>query len=119
GNDIDSDPVAAGVQPTTTTTDENGSYTFAGLPVGDYQVVETQPSGFDSVSDVDGANNDVVGDETPISVTAGNENSGNNFVEEEQGSISGTVLADTDDDDLGDTAIEGVVLTLKDAAGND
>ncbi|GHC41381.1 hypothetical protein GCM10007100_02650 [Roseibacillus persicicus] len=119
GNDIDSDPVAAGVQPTTTTTDENGSYTFAGLPVGDYQVVETQPSGFDSVSDVDGANNDVVGDETPISVTAGNENSGNNFVEEEQGSISGTVLADTDDDDLGDTAIEGVVLTLKDATGND
>ncbi|MDQ8192397.1 SdrD B-like domain-containing protein, partial [Roseibacillus persicicus] len=119
GNDIDSDPVAAGVQPTVTATDEFGAYSFTGLFPADYRVVETQPSGYDSVSDVDGANNDIIGDETAISVSGGSDSSGNDFVEEAPGSISGTVLADTDNNNTGDTAIEGVVLTLKDAAGND
>jgi uncharacterized surface anchored protein len=41
---VDSDPGMAGTQPTTTTTAADGSYSFTGLPPGQYQVVETQPS---------------------------------------------------------------------------
>ena len=62
GDDIDSDPNTAGVQPTTTSTDDEGIYSFAGLPPGNYQVVEEDQAGFASVSDVDGANNNTVGD---------------------------------------------------------
>ena len=119
GNDVDSDPNTSGVQPTTTTTDSNGNYSFTGLEPGDYQVVETQPAGFNSVSDVDGANNNIVGDETPITVVAGENTPGNDFVEEQFGSLSGTVLADTNNDGVGEDPIANVTLTLLDAAGND
>ena len=118
GLDIDSDPNTDGVQPTTTLTDENGNYVFVGIAPGDYQVVETQPSGFGSLSDVDGANNNVVGDENPITVTEGATAAGNDFLEN-LGVVSGTVLADTDNDGLGDDPIPNVTLTLLDATGND
>ena len=70
GNDVDGDPEIAGIQPTTTVTDSNGNYTFQRAP-GDYQVVQTQPAGFLSVSDTDGANNNTIGDENLITVAAG------------------------------------------------
>ena len=119
GADIDSDPNTAGVQPTTTTTNSEGNYSFAGLPPGNYQVVETDTAGFQSVSDVDGANNNTVGDETPIVVAAGQNAPGNDFVDEELGSLSGQVLEDTDNNNVGDAALANVVLTLKDENGND
>ncbi len=118
GNDIDSDPGTPGVQPTTDVTDVNGDYGFGGLLPGNYQVVESDPAGYASVSDIDGANNNVIGDETPISVTAGAANTGNDFVDEQLCTISGTVLADTDGNGSGDAGIENVVVTLTDAAGN-
>jgi uncharacterized repeat protein (TIGR01451 family) len=46
GNDIDSDPVAPGVQPTTAITDANGKYSFPTLPAGPVQVVVTPPAGY-------------------------------------------------------------------------
>ena len=119
GNDIDSDPIQTGVQATTTSTDSEGNYSFPGLPPGNYQVVELDRSGFISVSDVDGANNNTVGDETPITVTAGADSSGNDFVDERTGGLRGTVLADTNNDDVGDAPLANVVLTLKDENGND
>ena len=119
GADIDSDPNTAGVQPTTTSTDSEGNYSFAGLPPGNYQVVETDIAGFQSVSDVDGANNNIIGDETPIAVTAGQDTAGNDFVDEQLGSLSGQVLQDTDNNNVGDAALADVVLTLKDENGND
>ena len=70
GNDIDSDPVAPGVQPTVALTLANGSYSFAGLAPGDYQVVETNPSGYASLTP----------DQVAVSVTAGGSGVAN-FVE--------------------------------------
>ena len=68
GNDIDSDPNTPGVQPTTTVTGDDGTYSFEGLAPGNFQVEETDLANFDSVSDVDGSNNNIIGDETPITV---------------------------------------------------
>ncbi|RYD61812.1 MAG: hypothetical protein EOP83_16145, partial [Verrucomicrobiaceae bacterium] len=114
GNLIDGDLAEPGVQPITTTTGVNGAYIFGNLPPGTYGVVETQPSGYDSVSDKDGGNLDEI---RPIIVTSGNTNSGNNFVEEQHGSISGTVLTDTDGDGDGDTPLSGVTIRLQDISG--
>ncbi len=78
GNPIDGDPTTSGVQPITATTAADGSYTFGYLPPGTYGVLETQPYGYDSVSDKDGGNLDEI---RPLTVTGGVTNSGNNFVE--------------------------------------
>ena len=85
GDDIDSDPNTPGVQPTTTITDSNGFYFFSSLSPGDYQIVEEDLPGYSSVKDSDGANNNIVGDETPVTVVAGFVSSGNNFVDEQLG----------------------------------
>ncbi len=115
GSPIDGDPNTSGVQPITAITAANGSYSFAGLAPGTYGVLETQPSGYISVSDKDGGNLDEI---RPITVTAGASNSGNNFVEEQLGSISGSVMADTDNNDSGDSPLAGVTVTLKKSNGD-
>ena len=102
GNPVDSDPLTPGVQAITATTDENGFYIIEDIPPGDYGIVEIHPAGFASVSDIDGDDPDEI---RPILVTAGEENEGNNFVEEEFGIITGSVLADTDNDNLGDSCL--------------
>lgn len=69
-------------EPITTITDANGNYSFNNLMPGDYQVFQVQPSGYLSVSDVDGDDqNDTIGDGAPISVTAGVSATANNFIE--------------------------------------
>ncbi len=78
GSPVDGDPNTSGVQPITTLSASDGSYTFANLPPGTYGVLETQPFGYDSVSDKDGGNLDEI---RPLTVTGGLTNSGNNFVE--------------------------------------
>ncbi len=116
GNPVDGDPVTAGVQAITTTTDGSGNYSFTGLIPGTYGVAETQPGGYLSVSDKDGGNLNQI---SPITVTAGATNTANNFVEVQPGSITGNVLADTDGNGSGDAPIPGgVTLTLLDSAGN-
>jgi uncharacterized repeat protein (TIGR01451 family) len=115
GNPVDGDPVEPGLQPVTTTTAPDGTYSFPGLRPGTYGVVETQPSGYLSVTDKDGGDPDQI---RPVTVTAGTPNTGNDFIEEQPGSISGSVLADTDNNDSGDTGIGGVTLTLVDGSGN-
>lgn len=117
GNVIDGDPGTPGVQPITATTNAGGVYIFNGLTPGTYQIGEAQPSGYQSIGDRDGGDLDVIGDVVPRDIDPGETDSGNNFVEEEFGSITGTVLADTDNDDIGDTGIAGVVLTLLDSSG--
>lgn len=113
GASIDSDPVTAGVQPTTATTNANGEYVFNDLTPGvSYQVRQIQPAGYTSVSDADGGDLNVIGDVTLITVGSG-ANPGNTFVEQlTPGSISGTVLDDTDGDGIGDTGIDGVTVFL-------
>ncbi|GHC42184.1 SdrD B-like domain-containing protein [Roseibacillus persicicus] len=124
GEPIDGDPVAVGVQLITATTDANGIYTFTDVPPGDYGVLQTQPSGYLDVLDGDSttpsddaANTDALDNFIPVSVTAGETDSGNDFIEEQPGIISGTVTADTNNDDVGETNLEGVVITLTNAAG--
>ncbi|MEY4413094.1 MAG: hypothetical protein RIQ53_387, partial [Pseudomonadota bacterium] len=105
---------AAGATIATTTTGADGSYSFGGLAGGNYSVTEQTPAGFTDVSDKDG------GDLNTIAVTlpVGGSSAGNDFVDERPGSITGTVLLDSNNDNVGDTPAPGVTLTLKDAAGN-
>ncbi|MDP0490080.1 MAG: SdrD B-like domain-containing protein [Verrucomicrobiota bacterium JB023] len=120
GADVDSDPDTAGIQPTTTTTDGSGNYSFTGLEPVTYQVVQSQPEYFASVSDTDGANDNLIGSESPIQVTSNADNGGNDFVEESSvGAISGTVEADLNGDGSGDEALQGVLVTLKNSSGGD
>ena len=81
GDPIDGNPNTPGIQPVTTVTNSNGTYSFTNVPPGNYFVRETQPAGYGSVSDKDGGNPDLIGDMTPITVVSGQTNSGNDFVE--------------------------------------
>ncbi|MBL0100824.1 MAG: hypothetical protein IPP49_12945 [Saprospiraceae bacterium] len=87
---------------------------------GNYNVVETQPAGYTNVSDVDATPDPDGNDGTtpnnaiPVVLTAGENDNDNNFVEEQPGSISGTVTADTNNDNIGDTPLANVTLQLKD-----
>ena len=56
--------------------------------------------------------------EIPVTVAAGESDTGNDFVEEVQASISGTVTIDTNNDDLGEEGFEGVTIELVDEDGN-
>ena len=104
-------------------TDANGFYEFTDLADGDYVVVETQPAGYDSVTDVDGT------DDNQITATiAGADSVENDFLEEvppELYNLSGTVYDDTnapaaDGIETTDTPIESVTIELfnADASGN-
>ena len=95
----------------TTVSDISGAYTFNTVIPGNYKIYETQPTGYGSVSDKDGGNLDIIGDVTPVAVTAGATNSGNNFVEIQLGTISGYVY-------VGSTPLAGVTITLLDQYGN-
>ena len=110
----------------TTTTDSNGDYSFSDLMPGDYVVVETQPANLDSISDQDESpdgdpfdGDTTVDDQIAVTLEAGETDAGNNFVEENQGSISGSVLEDTNGDGAGDTPQVGVTVTVhEDTNGN-
>ncbi|HBY80879.1 MAG TPA: hypothetical protein DEG47_28600, partial [Cyanobacteria bacterium UBA11148] len=54
----------------------------------------------------------------PVTVDPGETDSGNNFIDERLGTISGNVLEDLDNNNTGDTGIGNVTVTLKDSAGN-
>ena len=64
--------------------------------------------------DVDDAVDALNDDSIEVTLEPGEDDEDNNAVEEQLGTISGTVLEDTDNDDVGDTPIEGVEITLTD-----
>ncbi|MEI6605402.1 MAG: SdrD B-like domain-containing protein, partial [Verrucomicrobiota bacterium] len=68
-------------QAITTTTASNGTYSFTGLVPGSYQVIQTQPAGYDFLSDSDGGLPYLIGDVQPITLTAGATSSGNDFLD--------------------------------------
>jgi uncharacterized repeat protein (TIGR01451 family) len=119
GADIDSDVNTIGVQPTIATTAVDGSYSFTGLVPASYRVVQTQPSGYASVSDKDGGDLNVIGDQVLIVVSAGAANTGNDFVEEQYGSIAGAVSLDTNNDGTADAVFSGVTVQLYADSNND
>ncbi|MEL6391095.1 MAG: carboxypeptidase regulatory-like domain-containing protein, partial [Bacteroidota bacterium] len=109
----------------TTTTDENGEYIFEGLEPGDYTVTFQDESeidedfvdvfdGDESPEDGNDGVDDLDDDTIAVTLEPGEDDEDNNAVEEQLGTISGVVLEDTDNDDIGDTPIEGVEITLTD-----
>jgi protocatechuate 3,4-dioxygenase beta subunit len=108
-----------GIKIAETTTDATGSYQFLNIDPGTYTVKETQPAGYTSTEEADNEITDVVvpaaglpnqdfGERLPDGVAA-------------KTFVSGIVWVDRDGDgiaDLGEPGIEGVTITLKDAAGN-
>ena len=94
-------------------TDQNGNYEFTGIIPGEYTITESDPSGFNSVSDSDGNNDNVI---TGFIEPAAN-NTNNDFIDEEPGTIAGQVTNDVDNDQLGDIPLVGVIITLIDRDG--
>ena len=80
-----------------TETDALGNYVFYDLPMGDYQVKETDPSTLVSVSDIDN-NGDVNLIDVTLSPTTTFNSTGNDFVDELTAGVSGIILEDTDED---------------------
>ncbi|YCM42164.1 SdrD B-like domain-containing protein [Verrucomicrobiaceae bacterium 227] len=116
GDPVD-DPNQSGTQDyVVTSLGLDGSYSFVGLPPGTYRVAEDQPAGYSSISDTDNANNNLIGDQTPITLTSGQSSTGNNFLEALLvGSIGDYVWNDADGDgvqDANEVAIPGVVVFI-------
>jgi len=108
----------------TAVTDVDGKYDFLDLEPGNYTVEQTQPAGYDDLSDQDGSPDGDAGDsdttvDNSISVTVapGEADMDNDFEEALLTSIWGDVTEDIDGDGNGDVPIEGVTITLKDANG--
>ncbi|HBY76278.1 MAG TPA: hypothetical protein DEG47_04555, partial [Cyanobacteria bacterium UBA11148] len=80
--------------------DANGNYSFNNVKPGDYNVIQTNLPGYTDVSEVDGGsdgdnpNNGIVNN-IPVTVDPGETDSGNNFVDERRGAITGNVKEDT------------------------
>ncbi|WP_161565117.1 SdrD B-like domain-containing protein, partial [Okeania hirsuta] len=110
----------------TTTTGTDGSYTFTDVEPGDYQVVQTNLPDYQDVSDQDTTpdgdaadNNTTVDNIVGVTVDPGENDTGNDFVDEiPNGSISGTVTEDTNNDGTGDNPLADVTVTLVDDQGN-
>jgi uncharacterized repeat protein (TIGR01451 family) len=98
----------------TTTTAEDGSYTFAAVPPGDYVVVETDPSGYDSTNDTDGVPGD---NQVALTLAGGVDSTDNDFLDSTDsalGSIGDTVFWDKDLNGLPGTGegLAGVVVYI-------
>ncbi|MBM7772283.1 putative repeat protein (TIGR01451 family) [Actinokineospora baliensis] len=99
---------------TSTTTDSNGHYLFANLPLGDYIIVESQPTGYGSTTP------NVV----PVTLEQLNPNTVDGKVinfGEQHGKIGDFVWDDTNGNglqDSGEPGIGGVTVTLYNDAGS-
>jgi protocatechuate 3,4-dioxygenase beta subunit len=108
----------------TDVTDASGNYEFLNIPTGEYTIMEVQPTGYNSVSDVDatpdpdGNDGSTPNNMIPVTLTTGENDNDNNLVEEQTGSIRGTVTKDTNNDNVGDSPLANVTINLKDLAGN-
>ena len=94
---------SAGATVKSTMTVADGSYSFAGLPLGNYTIVETQPTGYLAGAVTPGNN-------IPVALTIAG-SFGNDF-SETGASLSGTVYVDGTLTPLG-----GVTVTLLDSSG--
>ena len=98
----------------TATTGPDGSYSFPGLPAGDYTITETQPTGYG-----DTPTGPFMPNTRPVTLPPGvsvvNQNFGDTL-----GTVSGTVYADVNNNGTqnpSEPGIPGVVLTLIDGTG--
>ncbi|NEQ73047.1 MAG: hypothetical protein F6K23_08130, partial [Okeania sp. SIO2C9] len=109
----------------TTTTGSDGTYSFNDVEPGDYEVVQTNLPGYQDVSDQDNSNdgdptdnNTTVDNIVGVTLEPGEDDTDNDFVDEiPNGSISGTVTEDTDNNGTGDTPLADVEVVLRDDQG--
>jgi uncharacterized repeat protein (TIGR02059 family)/LPXTG-motif cell wall-anchored protein len=110
---------------TTTTTDANGSYVFANLPVGSYKVTATTPSGYIATTALAGSDRGIdssTGNETSTNLTtdgASDMTLDFGFVAPKV-SVGNFVWSDTDRDgvqDAGEPGIAGVIMSITKADG--
>jgi protocatechuate 3,4-dioxygenase beta subunit len=108
----------------TTSTDDNGNYSFNGLPPGTYTVIETQPTGLTDDADTVGTAGGDLANDSINAITLGTTTAatGYNFGEQPPttASISGVVFHDLNNDgvrDAGEPAIPNATVTLNGAAG--
>jgi len=101
-------------------TDNNGSGDTALNNITVKLFADTDGTAYpDDVSDSDGNANGTDYDTIKVDVSGGSDSTGNNFVDEKQITISGTVTADTDNDGTGDTNLNNITVKLYlDADGN-
>ncbi|MFN8440445.1 MAG: SdrD B-like domain-containing protein [Caldilineaceae bacterium] len=95
----------------TAATDANGVYTFTNVMPGTYTLTETNPSGYSSTGDVQGANDDRI----TLSVTSGNNVTGQDFFDTQFAGITGAVYEDLNGNgvhDPGEPGIAGVLILL-------
>ncbi len=108
----------------TTTTDANGSYSFANLRPGTYAVREIQPQGFfqgDQHAGSNGGDDSVDDIISSVLIPAGQSLTNYNFCEIEPASLGGKVYSDVDGDcnqDPEDQPLVGVKIQLFDENGN-
>jgi protocatechuate 3,4-dioxygenase beta subunit len=108
----------------TTYTDENGNYTFGGLPAATYVVKvdpATLPAGVTNTTDPDGG----TANQSTVALPSGGVNLAQDFGYRDTSnpnSISGTIWKDTNADGTKDggetTGIGGVIVVLRDASGD-
>jgi LPXTG-site transpeptidase (sortase) family protein len=101
----------------TTTDGTTGLYSFTGVVPGDYVVVETDPSGYTSVTDINGNTTNPDYNRIPVNLTNA-DSTGNDFLDKQNTyTISGTVYDDnagtvSGDFDTGDDPIGSVTVEL-------
>ena len=115
---------AAGNRIASTTTDANGEYAFENLAPGTYGVEEEQPQGYyDGADKVGSAGGTLVPPDSirQITLVSGTDAVRYDFFEVLPSSISGRVIADSNNNgvfDQGDRLLSGVTVYLLDASGN-
>ena len=104
--------------PLTTTTLANGSYSFANVPLGDFEIVETDPATYLSMSDNDssddGDNNANVNtndNKIPVTITLGENDIDNNFVDSQEADLSITKVADEKGPEVGEQVTYTITVT--------
>ncbi len=107
----------------TTMTDASGDYAFSGVAPGTYRIVETQPTGYLSVTanagTVDGTARGTVLDPdtiTEVTLVGGEDSVDNDFAEVRPAALSGNVYHDADNDgsfDTGETGIGGTTIRVE------
>jgi protocatechuate 3,4-dioxygenase beta subunit len=113
-------------QPVTTRTDADGNYVFEGVEPGEYIVREVQPEGYYDVSENEGGeDNDTVAgageNEIGVIVEPGENDTGNDFVEEQAAILGDRVWYDADHNgiqDANESGMEGIGVCLLDANGD-
>ncbi len=109
-----------------TKTDANGNYQFIDLVPGDYVAVETQPDGYDDVTENEGGSDNDKEDNGVLNavagyVDAGEEDSGNDFVEVAPASLGDLVWYDNNangQQDEGELGVANVCVQLLDSENN-